>query len=65
MKLKKWMKENDISVTAMAIKLNMEKSTVYKFMQGTRRPSLPTALKIEKATGGEVTPSDMAKNVNS
>ena len=65
MRLKSWMRENDISVNALAEKLQMDKTTVHKYRNGTRRPSLHAAIKIQKITNGQVTVEDMNKNHNS
>lgn len=54
MKLKTWLKRNKVSCKDFAKLLGLEISTVYKYRDGTRIPSLPVALKIEKTTRGHV-----------
>lgn len=59
MKLLEWIFKNDLNVAEVADKLSMDRSTIYKYIDGTRTPPLKVALKIESFTQGEVTCSEL------
>lgn len=64
MKLKKWMERNHIDISSMAEKLGVDRSSVHKYLDGTRTPRLSIAAKIEEITDGEVTCTELL-DVNS
>lgn len=49
--LKKWLKENDMSVIEFAKQLKLTRGQVYHILHGKRKPSLETAKEIYKLTG--------------
>ena len=49
MKLKKFLKKRDISMYKFAEKAKMNASTIYRYMEGQRVPSVINAYKIKKA----------------
>lgn len=59
MKLKTWLKRNNKSLREFARELNIDHTSLHKYITGDRTPRLNTALKIEKATKGNVTCSDL------
>lgn len=59
MKLKKWMKYHNVNISAMAEKLDVDRSSIHKYIDGTRTPCLSKALKIEKITKGKVTCAEL------
>lgn len=59
MKLKTWMEKHKIDISAMAEKLGVDRSSVHKYIDGTRTPRLSIAAKIEKITKGKVTCSEL------
>jgi DNA-binding transcriptional regulator YdaS (Cro superfamily) len=59
MKLAEWLSTNDISVPAFADRIGRHKTTVYRWLDGSERPS-PSAIEIvSRETGGDVTPNDL------
>lgn len=59
MKLLDHLKETDERVEDFASRIGEARSTIRKIVYGQRQPSLPLAVKIERATKGAVTPADM------
>lgn len=59
MKLLDHLKETDERVEDFACRIGEARSTIRKIVYGQRQPSLPLAVKIERATNGAVTPADM------
>ncbi len=59
MRLIDHLKETGETVDDFAARLCEARSTIRKIVYGQRQPSLPLAVKIEQATGGKVTGSDM------
>jgi predicted transcriptional regulator len=57
--LKKYISERNISPRDFASEVDISISYLYHIINGVRRPSPETALKIEKATGGEVKAVDL------
>jgi DNA-binding transcriptional regulator YdaS (Cro superfamily) len=47
---------------AVALAAGVKQPTVAEWEKGTRRPSLAHALKVEAATGGEVTVEDFGRD---
>lgn len=60
MNLRKYLRGNKIRYRAFAEKLGINEQSLRNIVAGTSRPSLLLALKIEKLTNGEVTPSHLA-----
>ena len=59
MKLKKWLDKNKIKHIDFAKKLKIDNSTLTRYINGERKVPLITALKIERATQGEVECKDL------
>lgn len=59
MQLLDHLKATDESVDAFAGRINEAVSTIRKIAYRQRQPSLPLAVKIERATDGAVSGSDM------
>ena len=53
--LTKYLKDNDESQQCFAERVGIHQSTVSRILNNTFRPSPELALKIEQATGGQVT----------
>lgn len=60
MTLKKWLKSNNIKHIDFAEKLNIDKSTLSRYISGERKIPLKTAIKIESITKGEVKCKNLA-----
>ena len=58
MKLKKYLKDNDISINAFSKKTSLARPTIVRAMEG-KEIYLSCACRIEKATKGEVTLKDL------
>jgi len=61
MDLDKWLEQNAITKTDFARKLGLSLASVSRLAAGLQTPSLATALKIEKITGGAVTGADLSR----
>ena len=59
-KLKTWMKRNNITIRKMAKDLKISHNSVFKYQKGETSPNIKNALKIEKYTNGQVTIKDLA-----
>ena len=59
MKLKSYLKKNKTTQTKFAEISGVKRCLLSTYITGCRYPSYRTALKIEKATNGEVTVLDM------
>ena len=59
MTLKKWMEQNKLSCADLAKVLKVSKTTIFKYANKTRVPSLAMAVKIEGITLGKVTCRDL------
>lgn len=59
MKLKKWMDLNSYSVKDLADELEVDRTSISKYINGTRTPRLELAVKIELFTEGEVMASEL------
>ncbi len=55
-----WLNESDTTQAALAAALGVSKAYVSMLAGGRRVPSLAVALRVQAATGGEVTPADLA-----
>ena len=53
MKLQKWLDTTGTSVTAFAKQVKLSRQIVHGYLDG-KLPTIPTAMRIEKATEGEV-----------
>jgi len=53
-----WLNESDTTQAALAAALGVSKAYVSMLSSGQRVPSLAVALRVQAATGGEVTPAD-------
>ena len=60
MKLTEYLDQPNQTATALAAKVGCEVSTITRLARGERSPSIDLALKIERATNGDVTISDLA-----
>ena len=58
MKLKAYLKKTKIPVTAFAKSLGITRELIYAYF-GRSNPSLETAVKIVKVTGGQVSYKDL------
>lgn len=56
MKLQDWLKENQVSVAVLAAELKVQRSTVYRWIKGTRVPDPKLMLAIFDFTSGAVRP---------
>lgn len=61
MKLKKWLKQNKVEPVDFAKYIDMAKSTVYHWINGTRHPTRRAKLQIAEVTKNEVTFEDWEK----
>ena len=59
MKLRTYLERNSMTRRAFAKRVGCSPQAVGYYVTGDRRPSLPVALKIVKATGGKVTLKDL------
>lgn len=59
MKLIDHLKASEKTVSAFAAEIGETVNTVRKIVYGQRQPSLPLAVKIAAATGGQVTEADL------
>ena len=64
MTLKDYLKKNNITGYAFSREVGVSLSYMYRLIESQRRPSVTVAVMIEKATGGQVTPSDFARVTN-
>lgn len=62
MKLTEYLSAAGHSATDFAAILGCETSTVTRILKGERSPSVHLAVKIEEATGGQVTPKDFVSD---
>lgn len=60
MKLTEYLDQPNQTATALAAKVGCEVSTITRLARGERSPSIDLALRIERATNGDVTISDLA-----
>lgn len=58
MKLKKWLEVNDMTQKELAKKLDVDHTTVCKYVNGTRTPHIKIIRKISKLTAYVVTIDD-------
>jgi transcriptional regulator with XRE-family HTH domain len=61
MKLQKWLEQKKIPRTEFAKKIGITRHALYLYLKGKRQPRLDIALRIEKATNGEVRVEDLIK----
>jgi transcriptional regulator with XRE-family HTH domain len=61
-KLRSYRKDNRITQSAFAERVGALQSTISKIEMGLQVPGLALALKIQEATGGIVTPADLASS---
>jgi plasmid maintenance system antidote protein VapI len=57
MTLQDWLDKHEVSQTGFAEALDVRPSTINDLCNGRRRPSLELAVKIERATFGQVPPA--------
>jgi plasmid maintenance system antidote protein VapI len=65
MTLVEFLAQTGQSATTFAAKVGCEVSTVTRLLRGERRPSIDLALRIEMATEGKVTPSNLIQSSSS
>lgn len=53
-RLKKWLKSNKSSNTALALGIGVNPSQIGRYLTGAGRPKIPTAKRIEEVTEGAV-----------
>ena len=58
MKLKRWLKNNEVKVIDFSKLIGVTKQAVYKWLEGSAFPRHDVLSKILKATNGDVTPVD-------
>lgn len=59
MDLEDYLKENDMWKAEFAKKIGVSPAAIYRYIDGTRRPSLAMASLIDKETKGKVTAKDL------
>ena len=59
-KLKAYMERNNLNAEGFARKIKKPTPSLYAWLRGSSTPALKTAIRIEKATKGEVTVYDWA-----
>jgi plasmid maintenance system antidote protein VapI len=59
MTLLEHLKRRGKSIAAFAMEIGEAENTIRKIAYAQRQPSLPLAVKISDATGGETAPADM------
>lgn len=59
MNLADYLRTTSQRASDLAAAVGCETSTITRFLRGERTPSLDIALRIQQATGGEVTPHDL------
>jgi len=64
MNLKDYLQKNKITGYAFSREVGVSLSYMYRLIENQRRPSVKVAVMIEKATNGDVTPSDFADATN-
>lgn len=63
MKLENWLKTNNVSITAFAKRVKLSRQIVYGYSHG-KLPTIPTALRIEEETEGQVNLYSWAEGVD-
>lgn len=58
-KLNTWLKKNNMDYKDLARILNVDKTTAFKYCNGTRSITLKKAVKIEEITRGEISCRDL------
>jgi transcriptional regulator with XRE-family HTH domain len=58
MKLSAWMEREELDDQALAAKVKVDRSTIYRIRQGTHKPSPALMEEIARQTNGEVLPND-------
>ena len=53
-KFTKWMDSYGITDLELATLIHVDRSHIYRMRKGTKRPSLPVAVKLEKVSFGKV-----------
>jgi plasmid maintenance system antidote protein VapI len=59
MTLLEHLKRHGKAISAFAGEIGEAENTIRKIAYGQRQPSLPLAVKISEATGGETTPAEL------
>ena len=54
MDLSAWLEKQGVSTQAFAARIRISRQAMHKLLNGDNRPSLNTALAIERETGGKV-----------
>ena len=65
MHLSQYLKENNLTATAFAERINRHKSTVTRILKGEMRPDPDTTDRIFEVTRGAVTASDLYGHTSS
>ena len=58
-KLKAWLTKNSLDYKDLAVTLGVDRTTAFKYCNGTRKLSLEKAIKIELFTRGELKCRDL------
>jgi transcriptional regulator with XRE-family HTH domain len=61
MTLKDYLKQSDDTAASLASRVGISPGAVHKYAYGQREPSIATAEKIERETGGVVTIPELAR----
>lgn len=61
MKLKRWLKNNEVKVIDFAKSIGVTKQACYKWLEGSAFPRHDVLSRILKATNGDVTPIDFMR----
>mgnify|MGYP001557873204 len=58
MRLEHWLNRRAVTPKELAEKLGVDLSTIYRYLDGTRRPAWPVLQRLEAITKGAVQASD-------
>ncbi len=61
MKLTEWLKKEKVTKGEFAKRIGIARNTLYLYERGIRQPPLDIALRIERATNGEVRVEDLIR----
>lgn len=59
MKLRNWLDEKGLSARDFAARVDVSEGQMSRILRGLSQPSPALARRIDEATGGQVTPSDL------
>jgi hypothetical protein len=59
--LRTFLRRRHLTVAAFARRCRLSQAAIYRYLEGSRHPTLEMALRIEKATAGLVTPRELLR----